>query len=80
MTTIPHPDEPWPSRTPRNPQYVEALRPYIGKWVATKGNEVLVGADSLKEVLEWLRRHDQVGDSLFRVPVSDASAGGAGPW
>lgn len=72
-------DEPWPRRTPRNPEYVEALRPYIGKWVATKGNEVLVGADSLAEVVGWLEQHDQVGDSLFRVPESEAAAGGMAP-
>ena len=35
----------------------DALRPYIGQWVATRDHEVLVGAESPREVGAWLARH-----------------------
>ncbi len=59
--------------------YAEALRPYLGQWVATDGDEVLVGADTAAEVVSWLARHERRADSLFRVPVSEIAAGGAAP-
>ena len=59
----------------------EALRPYIGKWVALAGpTEVLVAADSPQEVLAWLARHEQRAPyGMFRVPVSPAEAEGIAP-
>lgn len=70
-----------PPKARREPSpLVEALRPYIGQWVAVKGDEVLVGAESPKEVVAWLTEHGQVGDSMFRVPGSDAEVFGAAPY
>lgn len=61
---------PAPSRLgPHGGAEAEALRPYIGKWVAQKGLDVLVAADTPEEVLEWLERHDMYADGLFRVPT-----------
>lgn len=78
MAPVPDPRPPKQDREPS--PLVEALRPYIGQWVAVKGDEVLVGADSPKEVVAWLTRHDVTGDSMFRVPGSDAEIFGAAPF
>lgn len=48
----------------------EALRPYLGQWVAQKGMEVMVAADTPEAVLAWLERHDQYADGVFRVPAA----------
>ena len=58
---------------------VEALRPFIGLWVAVRGNEVLVAAPSAKEVVAWLARHRQRAQSMFRVPDSGQPITGAAP-
>jgi hypothetical protein len=57
----------------------EALRPYIGQWVALAGpTEVLVAADTPQEVLAWLARHERKASyGMFRVPSSIAEAEGA---
>jgi hypothetical protein len=57
----------------------EAMRPFIGKWVAVRDDEVLVAADSPKEVVSWLARHQQKAQSLFRVPESEQAITGAAP-
>ncbi len=57
----------------------EAMRPFIGKWVAVRDDEVLVAADSPKEVVSWLARHQQKAQSLFRVPESEQVITGAAP-
>jgi hypothetical protein len=57
----------------------EALRPFIGKWVAVRGEEVLVAADSPAEVVSWLARHQQRAQSMFRVPETEAAISGAAP-
>jgi hypothetical protein len=57
----------------------EALRPFIGLWVAVRGDEVLVAASSPKEVVAWLARHGQRAQSMFRVPDSDQAITGAAP-
>lgn len=59
--------------------YAEALRPYVGQWVATAGDEVLVGAKGPQEVVSWLTRHGRQADSMFRVPEGEAAAGGVAP-
>lgn len=51
----------------------DALRPHVGRWVAVRGREVLVAADSPEDVLSWLERHNLEADSLFRVPADAAS-------
>lgn len=58
---------------------VEALRPFIGQWVAVRGDEVLVAAHSAKEVVAWLARHRQRAESMFRVPGSEQAITGAAP-
>ena len=63
--------------TPRT--LVEALRPFIGLWVAVRGDEVLVAASSPHEVVAWLAQHGQRAQSMFRVPDSDQAITGAAP-
>jgi hypothetical protein len=58
---------------------VEALRPFIGLWVAVRGDEVLVAASSPNEVVAWLAQHGQRAQSMFRVPDSDQAITGAAP-
>ena len=58
---------------------VENLRPHIGEWVAVKDDQVLVAAATPTAVLAWLSQHDQQADSMFRVPESEAAAGGTAP-
>src|SRR5579864_2011521 len=58
---------------------VEALRPFIGLWVAVRGDEVLVAAPSPKDVVAWLAQHGQRAQSMFRVPDSDQAIAGAAP-
>lgn len=57
----------------------EALRPFIGLWVAIRGNEVLVAAPSPKDVVAWLTQHGQRAQSMFRVPDSEQAITGAAP-
>lgn len=66
---------------PRGGRQAEALRPYVGKWVALDGpTDVLVAADSPQEVLAWLARHERRARyGMFRVPASLAEAEGAAP-
>jgi len=66
-------------RGPRGGRHADALRPYIGQWVATQGDEVLVAAESPHAVVAWLARHGKTADSAFRVPESEAAAGGLAP-
>jgi hypothetical protein len=65
--------------TTRPATLVEALRPFIGLWVAVRGDEVLVAAPSPKDVVAWLARHGQRGQSMFRVPDSEQAVTGAAP-
>ena len=57
----------------------EALRPFIGQWVAVRGEEVLVAANSPAEVVSWLAQHHQQAQSMFRVPATESAIGGAAP-
>ena len=58
---------------------VEALRPFIGLWVAVRGDEVLVAAPTPKDVVAWLAQHGQRAQSMFRVPDSEQAVTGAAP-
>ncbi len=70
-----------PMKQERRPDpRVEALRPFIGQWVAVRGDEVLVGSDSISEVVRWLAEHGQVGEGLFRVSGTEAGVSGAAPF
>jgi hypothetical protein len=68
-----------PGADPGPQALVEALRPFIGQWVAVRGDEVLVAAPSPKEVVAWLAQHDERAQSMFRVPDSDQAVTGAAP-
>ncbi|HTB69811.1 MAG TPA: SCO5918 family protein [Solirubrobacteraceae bacterium] len=57
----------------------ETLEPFVGQWVATRGEEVLVAAPDPRAVVSWLAGHRQQADSMFRVPVSEFEASGAAP-
>lgn len=59
----------------------DALRPYVGQWVALAGpTEVLVAADSPQEVLAWLARHGRRASyGMFRVPTSVSESEGIAP-
>jgi hypothetical protein len=65
--------------TTRPTTLVEALRPFIGLWVAVRGDEVLVAAPSPKDVVAWLAQHGQRAQSMFRVPDSEQAITGAAP-
>lgn len=68
-------------RLPYGGRQATALEPYRGKWVALSDPlTVLVAADDPHEVIAWLVRHDlKASYGMFRVPRSDAEAGGAAP-
>ena len=57
----------------------EALDPYVGQWVATKGPEVLVAAADPRAVVGWLAEHRKQADSMFRVPQDEFEASGVAP-
>jgi hypothetical protein len=57
----------------------EALRPFIGQWVAVRDEEVLVAANSPADVVSWLAQHQQQAQSMFRVPAAESAIGGAAP-
>lgn len=57
----------------------EVLRPFIGLWVAVRGDDVLVAAPSPKEVVAWLAQHRQRAQSMFRVVDSEQAITGAAP-
>jgi hypothetical protein len=58
---------------------VDALRPFVGQWVAIRGDEVLVAAPAPRHVVAWLAEHGQQAQSVFRVPDSEQAIGGAAP-
>lgn len=76
----PTPRQPAQARTaaPSQP-LAEALRPFIGQWVAVRGDEILVAAGSPREVVSWLARYQQKAQSVFRVPESEHAISGAAP-
>jgi hypothetical protein len=64
---------------PHGGREADLLRPYMGRWVAQRGLEVVVAADTPEEVASWLVAHDVKADSMFRVPVDERGMQGAGP-
>ena len=64
---------------PHQGREADLLRPFAGRWVAQRGLEVLVAADTPQAVLAWLERHNQQADAMFRVPADDFEATGAAP-
>jgi hypothetical protein len=70
------------SRGPHGGRQAEALRPFVGKWVALGETpwEVLVAAATPQEVLAWLARHGRrASGGMFRVPESERDAELIGP-
>jgi len=68
------------SRRPYKGRQAEALRPYMGKWVALADpTEVLVAADTPQEVVAWLARHRRRAWGMFRVPESPEETEVFGP-
>jgi len=57
----------------------DALRPFAGQWVAVRGEDVLVAAPGPRDVVAWLAEHGEQAQSVFRVPSSEESIGGAAP-
>jgi hypothetical protein len=73
-----------PVRPPERPgphggREADLLRPFAGRWVAQRGLEILVAAETPQAVLAWLERHDQHADAMFRVPVDESEATGIAP-
>jgi hypothetical protein len=64
--------------TPMRPS-AASLEPFIGKWVATRGSQVLVAAEDPRTVVSWLAEHRQQAESMFRVPEDEYQAGGLAP-
>jgi hypothetical protein len=57
----------------------EALEPFVGQWVATRGPNVLVAAQDPRTVVRWLAEHGQQAESMFRVPEDEDQASGLAP-
>lgn len=70
-----------PGRGPHGGRQAEALRPFVGKWVALAGpTDVLVAAETPHEVLAWLAHHEQRAPyGMFRVPRGSVEAQGTAP-
>lgn len=51
-----------------------ALEPYVGRWIAQDGLEVLFDADSPQSVVRWLRTNG-LRARVWRVPAAPAEAG-----
>ncbi len=64
---------------PHHGREADLLRPFAGRWVAQRGLEVLVAADTPQAVLAWLERHNQRADAMFRVPNDESEATGVAP-
>lgn len=64
---------------PHRGEEADLLRPFAGRWVAQRGLEVLVAAETPQAVLAWLERHNQQADSMFRVPLDEGEATGSAP-
>lgn len=65
--------------TQRSEELAETLGHFRGKWVATRGSELLVAADTPRDVVAWLASHGQRAQSMFRVPEDEVALGGMAP-
>lgn len=54
-------------------------RGVVGHWAATVDGEVIVEAETAREVVAWLEEHDRVADSMFRLPLSQQATEGVAP-
>jgi hypothetical protein len=69
------------ARAPYGGRQAEALRPFLGRWVALAGPcDVLIAADTPEEVLAWLSQHGREAKSgMLRVPTSAQETEGLAP-
>jgi hypothetical protein len=58
----------------------DILRPYRGRFVAQKEEQVLIDSNNPYDVVAWLREHGIEGAAIFRVPLdpTDGDRGRAG--
>ena len=61
------------------PQPAARFAPFVGEWVAMRGDEILVSAAHPGDVISWLARHRQQAETMFRVPEDEAAATGIAP-
>ncbi|MDQ3708285.1 MAG: hypothetical protein M3387_03090 [Actinomycetota bacterium] len=59
---------------PQEGREAESLRPFRGQWVAQRGLDVLVAANSPQRVVQWLNEHEQYDAVVFRVPLDEAES------
>jgi hypothetical protein len=65
---------------PHEGRQAAALEPFRGKWVALgEPDEVLVAAETAREVVAWLSRNEIKATGMFRVPDSAREAEGLAP-
>jgi hypothetical protein len=64
---------------PHGGREADLLRPFAGRWVAQRGLEILVAADTPTIVLQWLERNNQQADAMFQVPRDETEVTGAAP-
>jgi hypothetical protein len=62
------------STRPHRGAEAAALEPYIGRWVAQDGLEVLYDADSPYDVVRWLRTNG-LRATVWKVPATPEEAG-----
>jgi hypothetical protein len=47
------------------------IEKHRGEWVAIKHGHVLASASDPKEIVDWLKQHNQSADLIYRVPAED---------
>jgi hypothetical protein len=57
----------------------DRFKSLAGEWVAIKNDDVLHAAHTPRELVEWLSRHGQKADTMFRVPEGELAATGLAP-
>ena len=67
-------------RGPHHGREADLLRPFAGRWVAQRGLEVLVAADTPQAVLEWLEVAVDNGRYSIRLAVDEAALGPGPLW
>jgi hypothetical protein len=53
---------------PKHEDLTVALRRFVGRWVAIRGEEILASADTPLDLVNLLRDRGYKADSVFRVP------------
>lgn len=71
---VPQPRDGDVSTWPHRGAEAAALAPYIGRWIAQDGLEVLYDADSPYDVVHWLRRNG-LRATVWKVPATPEEAG-----